>query len=1093
MAGMEVDGKTEDALLFWVNAYGDFLHIESVTALDKLWREHLPSLLNCLKNGNSVRVVSPSAQSVYQELFTHFSTLCDQERFVQSISAEMAAKGDKFEIAKFLAILLNEFRISQNEVIASSVRALEKEGHDVPITALLNAFDSEKSDWWSVMLSQSPRRPADDHMLQFVTPRRQSYPAEEFTGMSVNRSSFITPRCPPRRNESNAHTVARCEGSPLLDAINSPKVRDLRKEREIRGLRKQINELEDQISFYEKNATDAKHQTDKLLDEVASKKARIRELELEKKLLQQHCDESDTKATSLAKRVESLERENGELKRTLTSHKASAEKFEDERVQLQEQLAAKQEIMQMLERKARDACDELDRALEAKKSIEQEKNSLASALEKLTKSTESDNEQYHAALADCRKRYEDEISKHATLYSEEMARNADLQKHLREMSEKLEDLQVKYDSDTTVLKRSLDEVKKSSKEKYDAIVEKMNEIQLELADSLERSKTKSLEHEEELKRLENVHAEAQNRKDVQLTAVRARIKELEEKTLEQERTARDLRKHCSDLTAERGALEAANAELLIKLESKSDDLKDVKETLERLQTEMDSLKLKHGDSVKSCEVLQLEVKRLQRKIHEGEGRINDLLECEQQLMTLKEQYSNVLEEAEVVRQDREQQKKHFETTACELKNTIEALKVKVREVEEKNENSAREVERQKEEFNLKEQGLCDQIVRLNEEKEQLSSQISLLETDLSKERSARTQIEEETIANRAEMELQNYKLKEMSERLSIVQSADSEQSESLVRLEQELEAKKEENMRAMIECDTLRQKDALRSTQLHDFAERIKCIEHDIALSAEKNTRLEVENTALKDQLEMFEMVFMRKTRSEKRKAQKSLKDAGDPAKRDISPHTRPLFSTSLDESAVLLSRGHHGLTEATEVPAPEPLNDKDFLLKKVIPKFDAATSVSDLAILSSLQPASSQSNLTTTVNGSDLSLAASSTISHSRHSLARSEFSRPSLSSRSEFSRPSLSGLSMGSKRREGPDTDRSRLKELQRRNEMLHPAMRCAYATEVTTYSSPTGSENVVKNGTQSARKGKKLMQRAASYVKRRLPLSESTNSVN
>ncbi|VDK50971.1 unnamed protein product [Cylicostephanus goldi] len=173
-----------------------------------------------------------------------------------------------------------------------------------------------------------------------------------------------------------------------------------------------------------------------------------------------------------------------------------------------------------------------------------------------------------------------------------------------------------------------------------------------------------------------------------------------------------------------------------------------------------------------------------------------------------------------------------------------------------------------------------------------------------------------------------------------------------------------------------------------------------------------------------------------------------------------------------------------TEVPAAEPLNDKDFLLEKVIPKFDAATSVSDLAILSSLQPASSQSNLTTTVNGSDLSLAASSTISHSRHSLARSEFSRPSLSSRSEFSRPSLSGLSseymgflgpmfltVGSKRREGPDTDRSRLKELQRRNEMLHPAMRCAYATEVTTYSSPTGSENVVKNGTQSARKSKKV----------------------
>ncbi|RCN39405.1 hypothetical protein ANCCAN_14683 [Ancylostoma caninum] len=62
-----------------------------------------------------------------------------------------------------------------------------------------------------------------------------------------------------------------------------------------------------------------------------------------------------------------------------------------------------------------------------------------------------------------------------------------------------------------------------------------------------------------------------------------------------------------------------------------------------------------------------------------------------------------------------------------------------------------------------------------------------------------------------------------------------------------------------------------------------------------------------------------------------------------------------------------------------------------------------------------------------------------------------------------------------------------------MLPPSMRCAYATEVLGYGSPSGSENIVKHGTQSTRrKGKKLMERAASYVKKKLPLSESTNSI-
>ncbi|KJH40379.1 hypothetical protein DICVIV_13670 [Dictyocaulus viviparus] len=74
-----------------------------------------------------------------------------------------------------------------------------------------------------------------------------------------------------------------------------------------------------------------------------------------------------------------------------------------------------------------------------------------------------------------------------------------------------------------------------------------------------------------------------------------------------------------------------------------------------------------------------------------------------------------------------------------------------------------------------------------------------------------------------------------------------------------------------------------------------------------------------------------------------------------------------------------------------------------------------------------------------------------------------------SNTSKRSLLHSSFASKIKDnvGRDRDRSRSDELQERNAMLPPAMRCAYATEVTTYNSPSGNENIVKHGNQSKKK--------------------------
>ncbi|KHJ98140.1 hypothetical protein OESDEN_01883 [Oesophagostomum dentatum] len=382
-----------------------------------------------------------------------------------------------------------------------------------------------------------------------------------------------------------------------------------------------------------------------------------------------------------------------------------------------------------------------------------------------------------------------------------------------------------------------------------------------------------------------------------------------------------------------------------------------------------------------------------------------------------------------------------------------------------------EVNRLKKELTTKEECLCKRNVEAEEEKTQLSSRISELEEDLMAERSIKQALEGQLFKCHEEIAAKNTEL--------------NAKMDQLEHLDEELKVLQTDKAVAEDECKELREKDAVRSVQLGELTDRTRLIEEAIAMSNERSSKLEAENLSLKYLVELYDRGFLRGSTSEggdwlSSPRQKS--EALPYENTDITTEISPLFTTSVDEPSMMEARSLLGPSDAIGIPTPYPLDNKDFLLKKIAPKSDAATSVSDLTLLASTQ-ADSVSNLTTTMTGSDFSLA-TTVFSQGRQSLARSEFSRPS-----------ISGLSMNSRKLEDlPATDRARLKELQKRNERLHPAMRCAYATEVAGYASPSGSENVVKNGVQSSRrKGKKLMERAASYVKKRLPLSESTNSLH
>ncbi|EPB69885.1 hypothetical protein ANCCEY_11016 [Ancylostoma ceylanicum] len=1088
------------------------------------------------KTDRNTRVVAKTALDTYQELLSYLLTSNDQEKFTASLSAEKAAEGDQLEIAKFLAVLLNEFRIAKADVISASVAVMADRGCDLPLRDILNAFDEEQIEWWSVMVNRSPSTSPASRTLQFVTPRRPIYQAEEFTGMSVNRASFITPRCPSRRPESTAHTVARCDGSPLMDALNSPKVRELRRERDIRSLRKQVNELEDQLAMADRQATDSRRQIESLVHEISNKKSRIRELELSTKIMQQARDELEDKYLSLSKQLELSQRQNDSQKERLVAFKASAERWEDARIELTEQLKAKEDILMGLEREMRDIKDELYKTVQASRSIESDRNNLKRLLEELQKTAESEREQYQAAISDCRKRYEDEISKNVALYSEEMEKNAVLQRESRDKSERIEELQQKYENDKSALQRSFDDLKKSSQEKCEILTKRLNEAQAELNHLQERSRNMCQEHEETLRQLESVHLTEANQQNAQLSAARAHITELEEKLAKREQTILDHRKEFAHLSSEKDALEVAYKKAVAEMKMKDNELDEARRLIEKSSKEMESLKKKHLEAMLSFECLEAKTKQLESSMQEKETKLIELQKVVEELETLKEAHSEISEALKNAREDHESQKKQFEQVEVGMRETIEELKLKMCNAEQARAAAHEMIESLKQEWSSKEQELLDHNIQAKAENAQLTSRISDLEEDLVKEQSAKTELEGEVSECREELSSKMRELNELAESLCTAQSTTREQSDSIAVLKEELEATQKEEARLNDDCEKLREKDMQRSQQLVDLKERLQFIEDSVAFCNERSSKLEAENLSLKELIEMYDMAFMQSTRAEKRKSFASSleRSASLPAKKlHIDQQVLPLcmffllyqmlgyrvgrkkkrkkkmlqkeFLKTLLTKIFKIWKKKNFLRASRfaskiEVPTPSSWDDKDFLLKKIVQKCDAATSVSDLALISSTQ-AASESNLTSVVTGSDLSLA-TTTVSQGRQSFARSEFSRPS-----------ISGLSLDSRRRDdlSSSTDRSRLDELQKRNayvfrpnckhnletkgfRMLPPSMRCAYATEVLGYGSPSGSENIVKHGPQSnRRKGKKLMERAASYVKKKLPLSESTNSIH
>ncbi|KAK5980627.1 hypothetical protein GCK32_002087 [Trichostrongylus colubriformis] len=951
-SAMELDSSKEEALLFWFNTYGTSIDLAAVDSLKQLWLAHIPSLQNCLQTNQNKKVLSTNAYTTYQNLYTHLLNANDQNVFVESLSVEKAAEGNCLEIAKFLAVLLNELRISNPDVIKESVAVMEREGQDEPLREILGSFDEEQTNWWSVMLSRSDFELASGaYNSQFVTPRRPSLPVEEFSGMSVNRSAFATP-CGPRlsegrRRNNGAYTVARCEGSPLMEAINSPKVRELRRDREIRSLKKQLNDLEDQLSLADSRALNYKRENDSLIVELTSKKARIRELERSEKLLLKDRDDLEDKLGAIKNQMEQLQSLCASQKQRIAMHKSSAEEWEEKKTQLTEKLKAKESALVSLERKLRDINDEHAGALQTVRVLETERDNLSALLAETKHAAESERDQYQASISEWRKRCEAETSEQMFLYSSEMAKNAALQQELREQCEKLEKLQKQYEDS----KRIWEESKQAYIQKYEAVSKRLAEVEAELTDREERHERFANEHEAIVRQLEGAHLAENAQRDSKIRCSRARIDELESSLAECNRVILQQRKEMATLIEERDAVDAERSLMRTHLDEKDAELSEASTTIEKLKSQISDMELKHSNTLQSMGSLQSDCARLQAGV---DAKDLEIFEMQSRYdLLLSDERNNLTQELLQTRKELEEERERNREQESLMKATAEDLKHKLEDLTTRSNNQA-----------------------------SLISQI------------------EAVVVN----ELHSVQEKEQGEYKT--------------------------------ECEALREKDLIRTQQIQDLCKKFDRLENDLDSYNKKNCELELQIVQLKEENAQY---------------RKCIELSNFKPDKELIKMRFPNASAS------------KGTLRRTVERVPSPAANSIFLVNEEEPPV-CEMSTTDLKYMDM-----EGAPIPTT-----LARKPPRPKSPSKADLAKHRTVPPSGDKRPDFQL----------------DTDRSRLAELQKRNAMLHPAMRCAYGVEMGAYNSPTGNENTVKHGS-ARRKSGMFFQRASSYVRRKLPLSDSTNS--
>ncbi|XGW27235.1 hypothetical protein V3C99_007666, partial [Haemonchus contortus] len=418
----------------------------------------------------------------------------------------------------------------------------------------------------------------DSILPEGIVSAEQTLPAplisssDQISATAAARALFTN-----RFNHTRPSDSAACSnGKSTVEAPNSPNYRELLYEREVKRLQSQLNETEDQLVKVELEQSETKKKIEILIEEVSRKNARIRDLERNEKSHLRAQEDMETKLATMKKQVDQMQRHHEIQREKLVVCKENEDKWEAKKADLEESLNNRNNSVLLLERKLRDANDELLNRSKDLKNAELECTRLQRELEELSKSNDLQREEYQASVADWRNRFEKTMADQLSCCAADIERNANVAREIRAKTEEIERLQQLLEKEKEHVESVVEECMAKSRE-ADAMKSKLLRLEAELArrDELERNtvfnRCGNMGNEKEVK---GENGKGMEEESIELNSAKARIDRLESESSEREQLLCKKNEELEEMLSEKKKIDLEREEAMNELERKAESLKE---------------------------------------------------------------------------------------------------------------------------------------------------------------------------------------------------------------------------------------------------------------------------------------------------------------------------------------------------------------------------------------------------------------------------------------------------------------------------------------------------------------------------------------